>query len=296
MNLSLLTDSELKASLLNLSGRERAVTLSILHHLIELERRALFREEGFSSLFSYCVKKLRYSDASAQRRILAARALRDNPSLGELFLKGEVTLCAVAAAAKSIRAERLEVKEIVNKSRREVEALVSRVEPVTQPKESIKPIAVQAPPTPLFPETPPAEERFCLKFSVTKEVYQELEEAKNRLSNSLKQNLSLEAVLAKLLEHYLKPKRRERAIGSSKTRHIPRSVRRAVYERDKGACAYVAPDGRRCGERRYLHFDHVKPFSLGGKTEASNLRLLCAGHNQHLAQKCFGNFRTPPAE
>jgi hypothetical protein len=29
--------------------------------------------------------------------------------------------------------------------------------------------------------------------------------------------------------------------------YVPKHVRRVVWERDGGACAYVAPDGRRCG-------------------------------------------------
>ena len=37
-----------------------------------------------------------------------------------------------------------------------------------------------------------------------------------------------------------------------------------VFDRDGGRCAYVAPDGTRCGETRFLELHHAGvPFSLG---------------------------------
>jgi hypothetical protein len=35
------------------------------------------------------------------------------------------------------------------------------------------------------------------------------------------------------------------------------SVKREVYLRDGGRCTRVSKDGRRCGSRRFLQFDHV---------------------------------------
>ena len=39
----------------------------VLHHLREVERRFLFAELGYSSLFEYCISELKYSAGSAQR-------------------------------------------------------------------------------------------------------------------------------------------------------------------------------------------------------------------------------------
>ena len=73
------------------------------------------------------------------------------------------------------------------------------------------------------------------------------------------------------------------------SRYIPAPLKRRIYERDKGSCTYTDHhSGRRCRSKHQLQFDHIKPFALGGKTEESNLRLLCASHNRYRAEKTFG--------
>ena len=44
-----------------------------------------------------------------------------------------------------------------------------------------------------------------------------------------------------------------------RSRHIPAEVRRAVWRRDAGQCAFVSTAGRRCAERGFLEFHHVVP-------------------------------------
>jgi hypothetical protein len=72
------------------------------------------------------------------------------------------------------------------------------------------------------------------------------------------------------------------------SRHVPAPVRRAVYEREGGRCAYVNRDGKRCTARARLEFHHVHPYARGGATTAENLRLMCRTHNVELAERFFG--------
>jgi len=272
---------------LKLTGDERAVTLTILHHLNELERRGIFREAGYSSLFDYCTRKLKYSESSAGRRIAAARALLVNPELAELFLNGEVTLCTIATAAKSMKNNTTAVAEICNKSKREVEALVRAEEVPAKPREVIRAVTITAPSLPLLPQ-PQQEERVSVKFSLSKETYQQYEEARAKLSNSIDGELSVEAVFSKLLELFLKAPRKAKQDSTPDSRYIPKQIKHDVYKRDGGKCCYVSADGTQCSAKLHLQFDHKHPFAAGGASSAANLRLLCPAHNKLSAEQYFG--------
>jgi 5-methylcytosine-specific restriction endonuclease McrA len=65
-------------------------------------------------------------------------------------------------------------------------------------------------------------------------------------------------------------------------------VKREVWKRDGGQCTFVGRDGHRCGERRFLEFDHVQPVALGGNATVDDLRLRCRVHNQYEAERVFG--------
>src|SRR5690606_2316204 len=67
----------------------------ILKHLNEIDRRKLYLERGYSSLWAYCTEELNYSEAAAQRRIEAMRAL-EIPELEEKIESGKLTLSSIA--------------------------------------------------------------------------------------------------------------------------------------------------------------------------------------------------------
>ena len=74
---------------------------------------------------------------------------------------------------------------------------------------------------------------------------------------------------------------------ASHARHIPAPVRREVWARDDGQCAFVGAAGR-CTERGFLEYHHVVPFADGGATSADNLELRCRAHNAYEAERWFG--------
>lgn len=69
---------------------------------------------------------------------------------------------------------------------------------------------------------------------------------------------------------------------------IPAAIRREVWARDGGQCAWRGSDGRRCESRWQLELDHLVPVALGGMTSAANLRLACRAHNTVHAEQVFG--------
>jgi 5-methylcytosine-specific restriction endonuclease McrA len=71
-------------------------------------------------------------------------------------------------------------------------------------------------------------------------------------------------------------------------RRVPAAVRRAVFERDQGRCAYLDGSGQRCRETHCLELHHLRPFARGGEQTLANLALRCAAHNALAAEQDFG--------
>jgi len=81
---------------------------------------------------------------------------------------------------------------------------------------------------------------------------------------------------------------RPRPQVSANPRHIANHVRREVWKRDEGQCAFHSTDGRRCTARGGLELDHIVPVARGGRSTVDNLRLLCWAHNQFVAERELG--------
>jgi hypothetical protein len=71
------------------------------------------------------------------------------------------------------------------------------------------------------------------------------------------------------------------------SRHIPAEVKRAVWVRDLGRCAFVGTDGHRCRERAFVEFHHVRPYAVGGESTVDNVQLRCRRHNDYEARAYF---------
>jgi 5-methylcytosine-specific restriction endonuclease McrA len=72
------------------------------------------------------------------------------------------------------------------------------------------------------------------------------------------------------------------------SRYVPKEVRRAVWQRDEGQCAFVSADHRRCTERTFLEFHHVQAYAKRGLPTVDNISLRCRRHNQYEAELVFG--------
>jgi 5-methylcytosine-specific restriction endonuclease McrA len=72
------------------------------------------------------------------------------------------------------------------------------------------------------------------------------------------------------------------------SRHTANHIKRSAWRDDGGQCAFVSKDGRRCTERAFLEFHHIRPYALGGPTTVENISLRCRRHNQYEAELVFG--------
>ena len=126
-----LSDQVLAEKLAALSKKETEITAEILAHLAELDKRKLFRDAGYSSLYYYCVNGLGYSSPSAKRRITAARCISDYPEVYQLFLEKKVTLTTIAIFAPILTPEnKISVLEqVAGRKSEEVEWVRGRYNP-----------------------------------------------------------------------------------------------------------------------------------------------------------------------
>jgi len=107
-DLSRLDDSVLLQDLRALVARDRALTVELLVHLAEVDRRRLYAAAGYPSMFVYCVEELRLSEGAAYKRILVARAVRRVPELLAWLEDGRLHLTAARLLAPHLSTENAE--------------------------------------------------------------------------------------------------------------------------------------------------------------------------------------------
>jgi HNH endonuclease len=64
-------------------------------------------------------------------------------------------------------------------------------------------------------------------------------------------------------------------------------VKRAVWLRDGGRCAFVSKGLRRCKEHGRLEFHHLRPYAVGGTATVENIQIRCRAHNVFEAEMFF---------
>jgi 5-methylcytosine-specific restriction endonuclease McrA len=84
---------------------------------------------------------------------------------------------------------------------------------------------------------------------------------------------------------------RSATTAKANSRRVPANIRRLVWRRDAGRCAFVGAQGR-CAETAFLEFHHLVPYAAGGVTSVDNLALRCRAHNLHEAVQHFGATRS----
>src|SRR5262249_18562691 len=146
------------------------------------------------------------------------------------------------------------------------------------------------------PVVPLAEDRYKLQMTITGDTLAKLRLAKDILRHVVPTgddaavlDRALTALLTELARQKFGATNRPRTARqiSPTSRHVPDAVKRTVWIRDLGSCAFKGPNGRRCGERAFVEFHHVRPFATGGEPTVSNIELRCRRHNRYEAKVFF---------
>jgi hypothetical protein len=158
-NLNLLSQAraaandELFAGVETLTMREHGLIVKVVVLLGEIDRRGIYREKAWPSLFEYCVSHLKYSEGQACRRIYAARALQKFPALLPLFEKRDITLTNLARVSRVLtESNHVELAKDVGTNRKdEVERIIAKWFPQPDVKPMIRQLPTTASPSPLPP-------------------------------------------------------------------------------------------------------------------------------------------------
>jgi hypothetical protein len=395
-------------ALMYLLSKERYLTVGVLKYLAEVDKRKLYRDQGCSSMFTFCLQRLGFSEAQTHVRLSAARAGRRYPVVFDYIQAGKLHLTGVAMLAKHLTAQNHNelLAKAIGKSKRQLEKLIATWFPqpdaaekireipkkaktqqilLSQPAKSQEPKcpsrpteaepsitndkqktqrpsqSTLAPPPPQstvpiaaasFSIKPTSEKSYQIQFKGSENLVKNINRAKNLLGFKRKGN-DLGAIFEKALEQYVDNLEKQRlgkkrssagkkaqpkkdaiktpsqqnqaranqgsapkaqpdfeqleagaVISSpapkaepdsakarsqkSKSRYIPKAVRRLVFERDQGQCQFVDAQGRRCTEKFSIEFHHVIPFAKGGPASAQNIQLRCSAHNALEAERDFG--------
>lgn len=315
MNLKSLSDSALLSRTDQLVAREREILSQVLHHLREIERRRLYSDLGYKSLFEYATKRLGYGEDQAARRISAMRLLKELPELEAKISTGALTLSNLSLAQTLFRKEpqsrsaKLELLEkIENKSKREAEKIV--LSTASEP-EKLRPDRIRT----------VTDSTIEVRFTADSNLQEKLDRVKGLLAH--KGEVSLAGLVDQLCDMAIEKLDRakvqvanrdvksshfnrnrpaaSRATGwcksaenspapvskrcdndQSQTRpYISASIKRLVWQKARSRC-------ENCDSTHALQIDHINPVALGGANNIKNLRLLCRSCNQRAAIKSFG--------
>jgi hypothetical protein len=148
VSLRSIPDHEILSRTSALVAQERKLTLSLLLHLNEVERRKLHLKGGHATLFAYCTSALGYSASAAMRRIQAARCIARFPGVHGLLESNQVNLSMLSRVASILTPENNAaiLSRICGKSQREVEAVVAEYQPLaTVPRDRVRTVVVRVP-------------------------------------------------------------------------------------------------------------------------------------------------------
>jgi hypothetical protein len=131
-SLRLLSYDELLQRVNDMARRERGVSASLVAHLSELDKRKLYRPEGFSSMFTYCVRVLRFSEQEAYGRIKAARVAARFPVVLDRLADGSLNLTSVVLLSPHLTGDNHEelFAQAKHRTRREIERLLAALRPL----------------------------------------------------------------------------------------------------------------------------------------------------------------------
>lgn len=280
-----ITDKALLTKAKDVALEEQKKTVELLELLVEIERRMLYVGLGYTSLFTYLVQELHYSEAESALRVKAMRLMIRAPEIKAKMEQGQIGLSVAASVEGYLREEKIsaakDVAEIIShcqgKSTREAQKILNEKKQRPSLEFTIKLRGAAAEKFErlkrLMPELSDSEIVDAL-------VEEKLTEAKLKIKHhQAEQFESIDAAEAVV----------DNDVSLRKTKTLPIATSRTLHLRAQGQCEHIDLKTRkRCSSRSRLQAEHCYPQAWGGGHELSNLMILCQSHNLARATKSFG--------
>ena len=268
---------------LQISREFRSCESRLVEVLGQVDENEVFRHLGYPSLFRYSVEALGLTEAVAYALIQVARTVKQVPELKKEVENGALSvfkakkICSLLKRDEPVQ-NQIWIEKAKSMSSRELEREVLKIkEPEVR----------------------------TLRLQISPELLRDLERCQELVSQSESHVVSLEETLGALVKTYLKTKdplekakrqaekalkpvasgervsAPERVTGTARS-PIPAAQKHREVLRNQAQCTHIDSNGKRCPEKRFLHFHHQQPVSLGGTHIADNLQLLCSSHHRLL--------------
>lgn len=240
--------------------------------LQEIDACRGFTQLGYPSLFRYVNEELRLSEACTYRLIAVSRKAPSVPELMEAVRSDRISVTVAAVIVPVITAEnqRSWIAKAEKLSKRDLEREVAEARPEDPRPERAK---------------HQGNKMVRIEVTVPEETWALLERAKALLAQKESRRMDLASALHAIAAAYVKrndpvAKADRNAQSTPPGGSSQANIRHTVHARDRGACQYKMPNGKICGERKWIHVHHIRPKSEGGEDRPENLTTLCSAHHR----------------
>jgi len=270
-DLSKIKDNQLLDNFSHVVRQERESIALVVAHLAEIDKRKLYAREGYSSLFSYCVKKFHYSEQAIYRRIQAARLSQHFPEILALLDSGAIHFTALTLISPYVKQENKEIlfQGVQRKSKQEIETFLASHFPMTknipdkitrlshsknsvlalekvpseilslfdQKQEDAQKITIASDSSPLNAELNQGSQsgmkrRIKIEFSADEQLAEKIKRVKEVMRHTYPHG-RLEDIFNELLEFYLEKKAPERKIARMEKAAVGKEEKSAAPKRNQ---------------------------------------------------------------
>jgi len=283
VELKKLENTKLNEKVKSLAVQERKLTQVILEHIAEVDRRRLFLDMAYPSLFDYLTKEIGYSSGAAQRRIDAARLIQKIPEVSEQINTGVINLAQISrlqGACRQIKKESGKAVDIViqkdllqkleNQSTEKTELILAQefqIKLKTNEKKHIQ-----------------RDESVRIELTFSKEEMALIKSAQALLSH--KTGGTLKATFLEMANKIVKTSTATVAVKNPSMTRVPATLKtvtprlkKEILNRDQVCQFKDEKSGKICASNYFLEIDHIRPKFAKGGNEPENLRVLCKNHN-----------------